>query len=165
MACPHVTGALANIMGFNPTLGHLDYRDIIFQSVVPADSMAGVTVTGGVLNLKQALDLTPPLEIPADNTSPIADAGGPYKGRAFRPITFDASGSFDGDADDFVSTYVWNFGDGSTLTTSNPIATHSYPAGNNDYVVTLTVKDKYRVSSDEPATTTCRIRGGGRKPR
>jgi hypothetical protein len=28
----------------------------------------------------------------------------------------------------------------------------------------LTVKDKYRVSS-APQTTTCRIRGGGRKPK
>ena len=162
MACPHVTGAIANIMGFNPTLGHLEYRDIILQSVVPADSMAGVTVTGGVLNLRQALELTPPVDIPADNTSPIADAGGPYKGRAFNPITFNASGSFDNDADDYVSTYVWNFGDGSTVTSSSPTVNHSYPAGNNDYTVTLTVKDKYRVSS-EPTTATCRIRGGGRK--
>jgi hypothetical protein len=40
--------------------------------------------------------------------------------------------------------------------------THTYPAGNNDYTVTLTVKDKFRVSSS-PQTTTCRIRGGGRK--
>jgi subtilisin family serine protease len=164
MACPHVSGVVANVMGFNPTLGHLEYKDIIMQSVAPAESMAGITVTGGVLNLKGALDLTPPLEVPPDNTAPVAVPGGPYKGRAFSPVTFDASGSFDGDAGDFVSVYVWNFGDGSTVTTSSPVVTHAYPAGNNDYVVTLTVKDKYRVSS-APETTTCRIRGGGRKGR
>jgi subtilisin family serine protease len=164
MACPHVSGVLANIMGFNPNLGHLEYKQIIMDSAEPAESMAGITVTGGVLNLRNALNLTPPVDVPPDNTPPVADAGGPYKGRAFSPVTFDASGSFDNDAGDFVSTFVWSFGDGSTLTTSTPVATHSYPAGNNDYVVTLTVKDKYRVSS-EPTTTTCRIRGGGRKGR
>jgi len=164
MACPHVTGVVANIMGFNPTLGHLEYKDIVLQSVEPADSMAGITVSGGVLNLRKALDQTPPLNVPPDNTPPVADAGGPYKGRAFQPITFDASGSFDNDAGDFVSTYVWDFGDGTVVSSSSPITTHAYPAGNGDYVVTLTVKDKYRVSS-APTTTTTRIRGGGRKGR
>ena len=41
MACPHVSGVVANVMGFNPTLGHLEYKDIIMQSVAPAESMAG----------------------------------------------------------------------------------------------------------------------------
>lgn len=162
MACPHVTGAVANLMGFNPNLPHLDYKDILLQSVEPNENLAGATVSGGMLNLKKALDLTPPLEIPSDNVPPVAVAGGPYKGRAFSPVTFDASGSYDANAGDFVSTYIWNFGDGTTVTSSSPVVTHSYGAGNADYVVTLTVKDKYRVSS-APVTTTCRIRGGGRK--
>lgn len=167
MACPHVAGALANVMGFNPTLGHLEYKDILMQSVVPSDDLAGRSVTGGVLNLKKALDLTPPLNVPPENDPPVADAGGPYKGRAFSPITFDGSGSSDPDAqelNDFVSVYTWNFGDGSVVTTSSPTVTHAYPAGNVDYVVTLTVKDKYRISS-APSSTTCIIRGGGRKAR
>jgi subtilisin family serine protease len=167
MACPHVSGAVANIIGFNPNLGHLEYKDIVLQSVVPNDNLAGRTVTGGVLNLKAALDLTPPPVVPPENDPPVADAGGPYKGRAFSPVTFDGSGSTDPDAaelGDFVSVYTWTFGDGSTATTSSPTITHVYPAGGADYVVTLVVKDKYRVSS-APSTTTCTIRGGGRKPR
>lgn len=165
MACPHVSGAVANLMGFNPNLGHLDYKDILLQSVEPNDNLAGRCVSGGVLNLRKALDLTPPLVVPPENDPPVANAGGPYKGRAFSPVTFDGSGSSDPDAqqlNDFVAVYTWNFGDGSTVTTSSPTVTHSYPAGNRDYVVTLTVKDKYRVSS-APSTTTCVIRGGGRK--
>jgi subtilisin family serine protease len=168
MACPHVTGAIAYIMGFNPTLPHLDYKQIILDAVEPNEAMAGRSVTGGVLNLKKALDLTPPLDIPEENDPPVADAGGPYKGRAFQPITFDGSGSFDPDEQelgDFVSTYTWDFGDGAVVTTSSPTVTHTYPFGNTDYTVTLTVKDKYRVSSTSPDTTTCRIRGGGRKPK
>ncbi|MBD3866969.1 MAG: S8 family serine peptidase [Acidobacteria bacterium] len=165
MACPHVTGVVANIMGFNPNLAHTEYKDIVMASVVPSDAMAGRTLTGGVLNLRNALDQTPPVIIPPGNNPPVADPGGPYKGRAFKAITFDGSGSFDPDAaelSDYVSTYVWDFGDGSVVSTSTPTTTHIYGAGNNDYVVTLTVKDRYRISGD-PVTTTCRIRGGGRK--
>ncbi len=171
MATPHVAGAVAYLMGFNPTLGHLDYKQIILDSVEPTEALQGITVTGGTLNLKQALDLTPPLDIPPENEPPVADPNGPYKGRAFRPIVFDGSGSFDPNEpggtgtnlDDQVTLYIWDFGDGTRVTTSSPTVEHTYGAGNADYVVTLMVKDKFRVSS-APATTTCRIRGGGKKP-
>ncbi len=166
MATPHVTGAVAFIMGFNPTLNYLDYKDIIMQSVTPYDSLTGRMVTGGLLNVKQALDLTPPLNVPPDNQAPVANAGGPYKGRSWTPVTFDASASFDPDAanGDFVASYSWDFGDGAKATTSSPIATHAYGYGNADYTVTLVVRDKYRVAS-APSTSTCTIRGGGRKQR
>ena len=171
MACPHVTGAVAYLMGFNPNLNYLDYKQIIMDAVEPNEAMAGRSVTGGVLNLKKALDLTPPLIIPEENEAPTADPGGPYRGRAFRAITFDGSGSFDPnepggtgtDLGDFVGIYVWDFGDNSGVTTSLPTVTHNYPSGNIDYIVTLEVKDKFRVTSVQ-ATTTCRIRGGGKKP-
>ena len=62
-----------------------------------------------------------------------------------------------------ATQYRWDFGDGSVVTTSQPTVTHAYPSGNNDYVVTLTVRDKFLVPSAE-ASATCRIRGGGKKP-
>ena len=171
MACPHVSGALAYIMGANPNLTHLDYKQILMDSAEPSDAMAGRSVTGGTLNIRSALDITPPLIIPPENEAPTADAGGTYKGRAFRAITFDGSASSDPNApggggvdlDDRVNSYRWEFGDGSVVSTSSPTVTHAYPSGNNDYVVTLTVRDKFSVSSP-PVTTTCRIRGGGKKP-
>jgi len=36
-------------------------------------------------------------------------------------------------------TYLWNFGDGGTSTSANPL--HSYPIGNNVYTVKLTITD------------------------
>ncbi len=162
MACPHVTGAVAYLMEYNPTLDYLDYKNILMQSVEPADALAGRTVSGGQLNLRKALDLMPPINVPPDNNPPVADPGGPYKGRAFNAITFDGSGSYDPDAGDNVTVWVWDFGDGNVVSASTPTVTHTYGPGNNDYVVTLTVKDKYRVGG-APQTTTCRIRGGGRK--
>ena len=172
MACPHVTGAIAFLMGYNPTLNYLDYKQIVMDSAEPNDAMAGRSVTGGTLNLKTALDLTPPLNVPPENEPPVADAGGTYKGRAFRPITFDGSGSYDPNQpggsgtnlNDFVSIYTWNFGDGTIVSTTSPTVTHTYGAGNTVYTVSLTVKDKYRVVSGNAASTTCTIRGGGKKP-
>jgi subtilisin family serine protease len=168
MACPHVTGALALMMGFNPTLGHLEYKDLLLQSVDANSAMQGASTSNGVLNVRNALDALPPLVIPPENVPPSADAGGPYKGRAGQAVTFDGSGSSDPNAPggsgvdlgDFVSTYVWDFGDGTVISTSSPTTTHTYAPGNNDYTVTLTVKDKFRVESG-PSTSTCRIRGGG----
>jgi subtilisin family serine protease len=167
MACPHVAGAVAYLMGYNDTLPFLDYKQIIMDSVVPTDALQGRTVTGGTLNIRQALDLMPPTEVPPENDPPVADAGGAYKGRAWKAITFDGSGSWDPDETelgDYVASYRWDFGDGSVITTSSPTVTHTYGYGNADYTVTLRVRDRYGVLSD-PDTTTCRIRGGGRKPK
>jgi len=53
-------------------------------------------------------------------------------------IVFDASGS--SDPDGTIVKYVWDFGDGTTLETSEPTVTHSYSAPGT-YTVTLTVVD------------------------
>jgi len=53
-------------------------------------------------------------------------------------VTFDASASYD--VDGSILNYGWNFGDGNTATTGNPITIHNYNA-TGDYNVTLTVTD------------------------
>jgi PKD repeat protein len=54
-------------------------------------------------------------------------------------ITFNASSSCDPD-DGFITNYEWNFDDGNTTNTTNPITSHSYSSAGN-YSVTLTVTD------------------------
>jgi hypothetical protein len=55
-------------------------------------------------------------------------------------ITFDASTSYAPGG--YIVRYSWNFGDGHIVTTTNPVATHSYPADSN-YTVELTVTDDH----------------------
>jgi len=52
--------------------------------------------------------------------------------------------SYDPDGD--ISKYVWNFGDGSELITTNPTVSHKYTKPGN-YLVKLTVFDAYNLSS------------------
>jgi uncharacterized delta-60 repeat protein len=85
----------------------------------------------------------------ASNTSPIANAGGPYIGDENESITFDASASSDADGD--ALTHSWDFGDGNTATTTAPTTQYAYEYGGN-FIVTLTVDDG-RGGSGEMTTT------------
>lgn len=73
--------------------------------------------------------------VASNNRAPIANAGGPYTGSEGSSVAFDGSGSSDPDSD--AITFVWDFGDGSS-TSSSP--SHIY-ADNGTYPVCLTVSD------------------------
>jgi PKD repeat protein len=72
------------------------------------------------------------------NEHPIANAGGPYYGKANQTITFDGSASVDPDGS--IENYTWDFGDGSIRSTSETSITHVYTKAEN-YTVVLTVTD------------------------
>ncbi|MGD8395624.1 MAG: PKD domain-containing protein [Candidatus Eiseniibacteriota bacterium] len=73
---------------------------------------------------------------------PICDAGGPYEGFAFHPVTFDGSGS--SDPDGFIVSYDWTFGDGSTGQGAITTHAYSYPSL---FTVTLCVTDDASLTS------------------
>ena len=77
------------------------------------------------------------------NQDPVANAGGPYSGNAGNAVSFNGSSSYDNDGT--ISSYSWDFGDGSTGT--GQITTHIY-TNEGSYTVTLTVTD------DDGATDT-----------
>ncbi len=85
---------------------------------------------------------------PAVNSPPVADAGGPYSGDTGAPIGFSGAGSTDPDGDDTITTYAWDFGDGSSG--SGAVTSHSY-AAEGTYTVTLTVTDDGGLSSSDTA--------------
>jgi subtilisin family serine protease len=55
MAAPHVSGVAAMIYAYSPTATWQQVRDAIFNTVRPISALAGRTVTGGVVNLSDAL--------------------------------------------------------------------------------------------------------------
>ncbi|MGB9741472.1 MAG: PKD domain-containing protein, partial [Candidatus Bathyarchaeales archaeon] len=83
---------------------------------------------------------------------PIADFWWtPYYPQRGENVTFDASTSTpDGGA---IISYAWDFGDGNTTSTSNPITMHTY-AATGDYIVTLNVTDSEGKWDTETKTIT-----------
>jgi chitodextrinase len=84
---------------------------------------------------------------PSVNQPPNAFAGGPYSGLVGRAIAFDGSGSKDPDGS--ITSYVWDFGDGSAG--SGAQATHTYAVAGS-YLVTLTVTDDQGASASDTAS-------------
>lgn len=74
----------------------------------------------------------------SSNNAPIALSGGPYSGIANQSLTFNASGSYDPDEGDSITSYRWDFGDGTTG--EGISATHTY-SSEGKYTVNLTVTD------------------------
>jgi len=58
--------------------------------------------------------------------------------QAFDTVTFNASESYD--ANGYIVSYVWNFGDGNITTVTSPTVTHVYNSAGN-YTVILIVSD------------------------
>ena len=70
------------------------------------------------------------------NAAPICDAGGPYSVSVGVPVQMDGTGSSDPDGE--ISSYSWQFGDGSSGTGPTPV--HSY-AEPGRYTVSLHLTD------------------------
>lgn len=83
------------------------------------------------------------------NRPPTAVLGNvPQSVRQDQPVSFDASGSRDPDANigGGIVAYHWNFGDGHTATTTTPTASHAYTV-KQPYAVTVTVTDRQGASA------------------
>ena len=93
---------------------------------------------------------------PAADTSPVADADGPYSGTVNVPVQFD--GSFSSD-DGTIVSFEWDFGDGNTATGEAP--THTY-AADGTYTVTLTVTDD--TGATDTDTTDATVGVGNQPP-
>jgi len=74
----------------------------------------------------------------SSNNAPIALSGGPYSGVVNQSVNFDASDSYDPDKGDNITSYRWDYGDGTTG--EGISAEHTYSSKGN-FTVTLTVTD------------------------
>ena len=96
------------------------------------------------------------------NRPPTADvAANPTSGPSPLTVDFDGSGSSDPDAGDTLTSYLWDFGDGSpTQTTTTPTTSHTYST-NGTYTASLRVEDNHGALSDPE---TVRIDAGNEAP-
>ncbi|MEF8900631.1 MAG: PKD domain-containing protein, partial [Halovenus sp.] len=62
------------------------------------------------------------------------------------PVEFDAGNSFDPDGN--IDKYAWDFGDGNTATTTDPVTEHTFTTGGKQ-TVTLRVTDNDGASHDD----------------
>ena len=91
----------------------------------------------------------------AGNILPVADFSySPENPVVNQTIIFNASNSTDPDGN--IENYEWDFGDGNTTSTTEPIITHSYTIAGN-YNVNLTVTDNDGAANSTSKTITISI--------
>lgn len=94
------------------------------------------------------------------NQPPVANASGsPLQGTAPLTVNFSSSGSYDPDGS--ISSYSWNFGDGSSSTQANPA--HTYNAA-GDYTAILTVTDNKGATNNAEVNIAVAPAGSGTIP-
>lgn len=79
MATPHVAGACALLKAFRPSLSHAEIRNTIIATVDPTPAMAGKSVSGGRLNIRNALLGLDDLSVtPGSALAATGPLGGPF---------------------------------------------------------------------------------------
>ncbi len=86
------------------------------------------------------------------NVAPTANANGPYSAFENVAISFSSAGS--SDSDGTISSYSWDFGDGTSSTLANP--SHAYVTAGT-YTTTLTVTDNSGATGTSQATATITV--------
>ncbi len=116
----------------------------------PGDYTVTLTVTD--VAGRTATD-TQKVHIDLSQQKPVAMVSGPVVVIATRNAFLSSSDSFDRNNDPL--TYKWDFGDGTTATTTNEQGIRHTYAQPGDYTVTLVVNDGHEDSA--PATTTAKV--------
>lgn len=118
MAAPHVSGAVALVWEQCNALDNLAVKDLLLASVDVKADLQGKCVTGGRLNVFNALQM--------DNGTATFTYGISTLTVNFTPDYTEGN------------TYTWNFGDG--MSSNQMMPTHTYAAGGS-YMVELTVEN------------------------
>ena len=174
MATPHVAGACALVWSMNRTLNHLEVRDIILNTVDRLVVLDGLCVTGGRLNLYNAIVNTPTLTLDKvdnvnDGDSVLPDDEITYTIYYCNPVNDPCDPNYIGDVNDVVITdylpYEVDF-----ILASGPNMTHNMStntvtwnighlgAGEPNDSVTLTVKVNEEAEPLGVITNRCGIR-------
>jgi PKD repeat protein len=160
--------------GGHPTDTSFDYsvstaganETILVKNVKAGWNYIRVTADPSFTNITALARFLPTSGGGGSNVAPTAIANGPYNTSINTGVAFSSNGSADSDGS--IASYSWNFGDGSSASTSaNP--NHTYITAGT-YNATLTVTDNEGASttstaqvtvSGNPVVTYCSITGGG----
>ncbi len=138
MASPHVAGVAAAVRIQNPSWGYAQVRDRLYATARPISALAGITVTGGVVNMFDALDGGGGGPV---NAPPTVSIAAPSSGSVYQQgdsVSFSASAS---DAEDgsLSGSIVWTssrdgvIGSGASFSTSAlSVGTHTITAAVSD---------------------------------
>ena len=138
-AAPHAAAAAALLLSQNPSLGETALRAHLLAQTIP---MGSPNIYGN-----GRLYLDPPV---AANVPPTAQFSvSPTSGPAGTSFTFNGSASYDSDGT--ITSYAWQYGDGSTDTGS--VVSHVYTVAGT-YTVRLTVTDDDGATDTETRTLT-----------
>lgn len=156
MATPHAAGAAALLWTQFPGLNHRQIRNLIFQSVDPKDYMDGKSVTGGILNVPNAVAIA---SNPGNNP-PVANAGPDQENEL--GVEIELNGMATDDDGDFPLIFEWELTApvGSNSTLSDPLIPNPtfVPDMEGTYTAQLIVSDS--LDSSLPDTVDITIQGG-----
>lgn len=132
-AAPVTAGAFALMKARHPTETYLQHINRVYDAVDPLASLQGKTLTGGRLNLANALGPGLMAEFS------ISALSGEL------PLTVDFTDLSFGE----ITSWGWEFGDGASSTVQNPSHTFNQPG---EFTVRLTVTDGTGQTSEATAT-------------
>jgi subtilisin family serine protease len=132
-AAPVTAGAFALVKARYPTDSYLQLIDRVLTTVDPLPSLSGKSLTGGRLNLANALG--PPLQAAFSATAFLGEL----------PLTVEFTDESFGE----IISWTWDFGDGATSTLSSP--SHTFTRA-GDFVVRLVVANGEGRTSEAIAT-------------
>ena len=160
MATPHVSGVAALVWSNHTGCTNDDLRNALNSTAEDLGSAGRDNAYGyGLVQARAAVDYLATQSCGGGstdpgNTAPVASFTYSCTDLA---CDFDASGSSDSDGS--ISSYSWNFGDGSTA--SGMTASHTFGAA-GDYTVTVTVTDNE--GATDSASQTVSVTSGGTDP-
>ncbi len=138
-SCPLTAGVAALVIESNPSLTATQVRDILRNTADNASS-PNRQYGYGILNALAAVEAA---------TANTLNASFTHTSNLLEATFTDTSSAPTGES---ITGWLWNFGDGNTSTTQNPV--HTYAAAGN-YTVTLTVTDS--ASNTDSATNTVTV--------
>ena len=136
---PFVAGEATQTVTWTPSRGQAGEYSVRFETFEYGDPYHGIPNHHATCETR--------IIVRAANSSPLADAGGPYVGVHGETVTFDGSDSSDPEGDSLE--YSWDFGDGTNGLGPNPA--HAYASGGT-FTVVLTTTDPGGLS-DQDSTT------------